>query len=286
MKKLVLCKCGSGKAVDECCSKETRVWLQPFTNPDEHKEFLQKVKISSQFGLRYRGLLEFYGNDLIAYKLENPSSKPRNEFLEVLAMYFTVFLEADCPESWKECQPSFWEEFIFTFYPFHIKITPKEKEVEKFLSELKKFIRWLDRRVGSSWYKLIETYIEESSTELKKCEQIINRLYLHTFPRIHHDDWDFNMEFLLNTQQIEECKEAEMNIFEVENLNGPIVVVTSLDTNMTYYIKGLPYEIIMPGTLLSGTIGRKSGDWLWIWNQPESVFPPRARKYLENVKLR
>ena len=140
--------------------------------------------------MRYRGLLEFYENDLITYKLENPKSKARNQFLELLAKYFTVYLEEDCPTSWEDCQPPFWEEFLFTFYPFHLKVTPDEKEVEQFVLELKKFVRWINRNDKSSDYEYIDKYVKEALIDLKECEHLINRLYLHTFPRIHHADWD------------------------------------------------------------------------------------------------
>jgi len=80
-------------------------------------------------------------------------------------------------------------------------------------------------------------------------------------------------------------KETLLTIYEVKNLNGRIVVVTALDSGLSYYIRGLPYEAITPGTILSGSIGRKNGDWFWTWNYPESVFPQRAKKYLENVSL-
>jgi hypothetical protein len=285
MKKLVLCECGSKKAKDECCPTEKRVFFQPFSNQNEHKEFLSKIKVSSQFGLRYRGLLEFYGDHLIAYKLENPTSKSRNEFLTVLGKYLTDYLEDDCPSSWEECQPTFWEEFLLSFYPFLMKVTPKEREVETFLSELKKFTHWLDRKVGGSRYELIEKYIEESSTELKKCEHLLNRLYLHKFPLLHHDDWDPQMDFMIDLHDSEKFQEAKLIIFEVRNLNGSIVVITDIDSNLTYNIKGLPSEIIIPGMIISGGIARKNGDWIWTWYHPESVFPLRAKKFLKNVKL-
>lgn len=63
------------------------------------------------------------------------------------------------------------------------------------------------------------------------------------------------------------------------------MVLTTLDTKLSYYIRGFPYEIITQGIILSGTIGRKKGESFWTWNHPESVFPQRAKKYLENVKL-
>ena len=62
-------------------------------------------------------------------------------FLYVLGKYLTEYLEDDCPSSWETCQPSFWDEFIFSFYPFHIHVTPNEKEVERFLSEFSTYRR-------------------------------------------------------------------------------------------------------------------------------------------------
>lgn len=286
MKKLFLCHCGSGEAVDVCCShEEGNFLLKSFDTPDEHKHLLRNLTISSQFGLPYRGLIEFYANDLVAYKLANPTSKNRNEFLEIISLYFTIFLQNDCPSSWNECYSEFWEEFIFSFYPLHIKVTSKEKEVEKFVIELKKFTHWLDHRYGSAFYQLISSFLAESVIELKICEKILNKFYLHTFPEIHHEDWDFNKEFFLNSLLLEKCKEKETIIFEVKAINNSIVTATTLTTNKTYYIKNMPYEVITPGTLLSGKVGKKQGDWFWIWNQPESVFPPRGRDYIKDIKF-
>lgn len=285
MKKTILCECGSDKTKDGCCAPKVKVWGQPFSNPNEYKEILSKIQISSQFGLRYRGLFDFYGDDLIAYKLENFTSQSRNKYLYVLGRYLTEYLEDDCPSSWKECQPSFWEEFIFSFYPLMMQVTPKEKEVEQFLSELKKFISWIDRRFGTSWYTVIEKYIEESQTNLKECEYLLNRLYLHTFPLIHDEDWDPHMNFINSFPNIDEQDEVKLSIFEVKNFNGTIVVVTAMDTDLSYFIKGLPIDFLTPGTIISGGISRKKRDWIWNWNHPESVFPQRAKKYLKHVKL-
>lgn len=169
--------------------------------------------------------------------------------------------------------------------PLLMQVNPTEQEVEQFLSELKQFVRWLDRKVGTSWYILIENYLEESYTSLKECEYLLNRLYLHTFPLIHDKDWNPHLDFIHYFQNIEEHNETKLSIFEVKNFNGPIVVVTAIDTNLSYFIKGLPFEILSLGTIISGTISRKKGDWIWNWNHPESVFPQRAKKYLKNVKF-
>ena len=154
---------------------------------------MQKLHIGSQFDFRHRGLFEFYGDDLIAYKLEKPKSASRNGFLTIFGKYFTDYLDA-CPSSWEKIDENFWEELLFMYFPFHIKITTEKREVEKFLFELKKFTRWLDKRIGSQWTLFITKLIEQSSAELKYCEHLINILYLQHYPRFHQDDWDYKQE--------------------------------------------------------------------------------------------
>lgn len=117
--------------------------------------------------MRYRGLFEYYGKDLIAYKRENPTDQNRNEFLRILSSYMTTHLVDNCPTSWKKCKTSFWEEFIFGYYPHMMLITPEENEVDTFLLELKKFIQWLDKRAGTSFHPLIEKYAAESVTDFQ-----------------------------------------------------------------------------------------------------------------------
>ncbi|GHH99909.1 hypothetical protein AM1BK_34520 [Neobacillus kokaensis] len=239
---------------------------------------LMDLAISSEFEMRYRGLLEYYGKDFIAYKKEKPSDKIRNEFLRVISKYMTHYLEDDCPPSWKQCQQPFWEDLIYSFYPDHIKISPEEKDVDTFLYELKKFVRWLDKRVGTSWYKAVEQYTLEAFPDLKICERIINRLTLNDFPRIHHKDWNLEQDLDRFEENFNQCTERADGIFKVTTIIGNTVVVSEMNSNCTYYIKGLPTELIMPGIKMNGTIGKKSGEVAWGWYLTTSIYPPRGRK--------
>jgi hypothetical protein len=262
---------------------QVKVWVQPFANPKERQEFLMNLAISTEFEMRHRGLLEFYGKDLIAYKRGHASDKNCNEFLRVFSKFMTDCLEDKCPSSWKECQPSFWEEFIFTFYPHHIKISPNEKEVETFLSQLKKFVRWLDQRAGTSWYPVIEEYASEAGPELKFCEHLLNGLFLRDFPRIHHDDWNLEKDYEKIEQKFNQFSDRLDSLFEVTSMIEDTIVLTEFNSNRTYYIKGLPGKLIKPGIIMSGAIGKRSGEKVWDWYETECIYPQRGKNYVTLV---
>lgn len=249
-----------------------------FATPEERQNMLRDIAISSEFEMRYRGLLEYYGKDFIAHKKEKPSDEKRNEFLRVISKYMTHYLEDDCPPSWKQCQPTFWEVLIYSFYPDHIKLSPNEEDVETFIFQLKKFVRWLDKRTGTSWYATIEQYTSEAFPELKICERIINRLFLNDFPRIHHDDWNFEEDLDRFDQIFSQCTNQVDSTFNVTKIIGDSVLLTELKTNCTYYIKGLPCDLIVPGIKMSGIIGKKSGDRCWNWYHTHGIYPSRGEK--------
>lgn len=152
------------------------MWEKTFKSPKERQDFLMNLAIAAQFNLRNRGLVEYYGKDLISYKKDNPSDATRNEFLRLLSRFMTHHLEDNCPPSWRECTPSFWEQFIFTCIPHYIKITSHENQIETFLNELKKFISWLDKRARTSFYQVVSRMAEEAEPELKSCESLLNHL--------------------------------------------------------------------------------------------------------------
>lgn len=284
MKRRIPCECGSGKYYDSCCSPPTEVWFRPMEGPEEYEEMLNKLIVSRKFNMRFRGLRQFYGDELIAYKLKNPSSSSRNIFLEIIAEYFTTYLEDKCPSSWNECDHEFWEEFFYSFYPSTIKISPKQNEVKRFLNEVKKFVHWLDKHIGTSFYSYIEELCAEATSELLECEKLINKLYLHTFPNIHKRDFDIIAELDAHEQNYN-FVDDKVAIFEVQDKNGPITIARAHDDKSNYQILGLPIEIITPGMIICGFIGKEESSWLWTWDHPICVFPRKAKKFLEHVLI-
>ncbi|MEH7331629.1 hypothetical protein V7161_03265 [Neobacillus drentensis] len=259
---------------------QVTAFTHEFANPKERQEFLMNLAISSEFDMRHRGLLQYYGKDFIAYKREKPSDHNRNEFLRVISKFMANCLEDNCPPSWQQCQSAFWEELIFTFFPHSMKITPNEKEVETFLFQLKKFVRWLDRRTGTSWYSVVEKFAREAGSELTICEWLLNALFLNDFPRIHHSDWNRNQDIEKVHQKFNQCSDKLDSIFEVTSRIEDTVVLTEFDTNRTYYIKGLPSKLIETGIIMSGMIGKRRGELVWNWFQTEGIYPQRGKKYL------
>lgn len=282
---VTLCPCGSGRPKELCCHKKlhVKVWSKALDSPQEHQELLADLKISAEFDMRYRGLLEYYGKDLIAYKRIHPLSTNCNEFLRHFSKYMTTYLEDNCPPSWDQCNSSFWEELIFTYVPLFIKITPQKKEVEKFLSQLKSFIHWLDKRVGTSWHEIVNNYAEEANPMLHHCEQLLNQLFLMEYPTVHQSDWNLEQEIERNNQEFHATADRLESIFEVTRVLEDTVILTELKTKRDYPIKGLPCSLIYTGMLIDGIIFRRSDAMFWNWFLTNCVFPERARKYIKVV---
>jgi hypothetical protein len=245
-----------------------------FPSPRDQQVFLWNLAISSEFDMRHRGLLEFYGNDLIAYKQEKPKDRARNEFLRILANYLTTILENQCPSSWKDCQPPFWEEFISNCIPHLMKITPEEKEVETILFQLKKFTSWLDKRFGTSFLKVIEIYSQEAEADLKICERLLNQL-----PNLHLRDCDPKKELEKALKKGFSKNDSIHSCFEITGFNENTVFLKDIKTNKDYSIHNLPSNSVIPGFFINGELRKDS---ILI----DSVYPPKAKTYMREFYIK
>jgi hypothetical protein len=268
-------KKSSGKNITEI-----KAWAIPMTTPQERKNVFMDLAISSEFGMRNRGLVFYYGKDLIAYKRERPSDQNRNEFLRILSKFMTDCLEDDCPSSWKLCGSSFWEKFIYYFFPQNISISPTIKETDNFLLQLKIFVRWLDNRVGTQYYPIIETYTTEAAPYLKSCEHLLNFLFLKHFPKAYSDNWnpeqDIEQLTLSGTQYVNTIE----GVFEVTSKIEDTFVLNDWGSHHTYYVKDLPSNCVELGMILSGVIGRRKGEKHWNWYITVAINPQQAKNYI------
>ncbi|WP_043930232.1 hypothetical protein [Bacillus sp. EB01] len=169
MKKLTFCACGSGQPTDYCCTKgwHNTSYTQEIIYPKEREEVI-KLLIAKQFQMRNRGPIKFYRNDLNTWQFRKPNDPNRKEFTLILNQFIEDCLKENCPNSWKECDQSFWEELIAAYWPKCIHISEKEQEHFVFLIELRKFAKWIDKKEKTQ----IETTIETLTNEI-----------LHAFPK-------------------------------------------------------------------------------------------------------
>jgi hypothetical protein len=273
----------SNNTRDICEEKEPqmKVLMKHFENSKEREDLLKNMRISTEFDMRHRGHFLYYGQDFIDYKLIRPYDKDRNEFLRILSNFMTTVLEDDCPPSWKKCKRPFWEELIFTQFPHVMRITPDQKQVETFLSQLRMFIQWLDKRVGTTWFSVVDKYSKEAISDLKVCEQVLNTIFLRDFPQLHQKGFNPEQQIEITNQSFKQCTKRWDSLFEVKSIIDQITVLKEFNTNITYYVKGLPTHLIVPELIMSGIIGRKSGTLLWEWFQTEGIYPQKGRKYLK-----
>jgi hypothetical protein len=259
---------------------EITAWEIPIGTPQERQSIFNDLVTSSEFEMRNRGIVFYYGKDLIAYKREKPSDQNRNEFLRVLSKFMTDCLEDNCPSSWDLCGTSFWGKFIYYFYPQNLRISPTLKEAEHFLFQLKKFVRWLDKRVGTNDYPLIEKYSTEAAPDLKSCEFLLYTLFMRDFPQSICDDWNPEKDIERLTQTGTQYTETLEGVFEVTSKIEETILLTDISSNLTYYVKGLPSDFVNPGMILSGVIGKRKREKQWNWYITVGINPPQAKNYI------
>ncbi|WP_173104278.1 hypothetical protein [Bacillus sp. KH172YL63] len=263
---------------------ETRIWFHPFNHPDEHRDMLEKVKISRAFNLRFRGLVEYYGDDLIAYKREQMANQKRNDFLTSFAHYMTDHLEDDCPASWKECGPSFWEELIFAYLPDTMKVTPHNNYTQQFLIELRKFVRWLDKRNETACSEVVESFLTDAFPLLKKCEILFSQLFLKNYPGVHRADWDYMNDIERLDRTMEQFQETVYGVFEVSEIIEGGIILLDLHSNDSYFTKNISDKTIDQDVMLSGVIGKRKHEFLWELAYVDGVYPRRGLPYIEMIE--
>lgn len=257
----------------------TRIKLIPLTGTQSRSEILKKIEISSQFNMRYRGLYEYYGDDLIAYKKDNPTDYFRNEFLRTFSSYLTDYLEDSMPTSWHKCKKSFIELLLLIHLPNALKISEERNSMQHFISEFKKFSIWLDHRKNTSWTKMLTPY-EQTIHELQLCEELLNRLYLKMYPQIFDSDWDYQENISRVSQCLEECPEVKDNFFQINTVDGNTAYFSNIHTNEQFQVNNFPIEEQFLGLILHGTIGRLDGRSSWSLLLTAGVYPKRAKRYL------
>ncbi len=255
----------------------------PINSPKERQDIFRDLATSSEFDMRYRGVFEYYGKDLLIYKRLEPSDEARNEFLRILAKFMTECLEDNCPSSWKQCQPAFWEELIFAYFPHVMRISPDNKETENFISQLLKFIRWLDKQAGTSWYSLVEEYSLIAFPDLQKCEKLLNLIFLRDFPRIHHEDFNPRKNIEKLTKAYKQFPHKLDSLFEVTSITHDSIVLTEFGTKFTYCIQGLPDTLIQPGMIFNGILVKRNDELFWHWYLTDGIYPQRGKRYIDLV---
>jgi hypothetical protein len=97
-------------------------------------------------------------------------------------------------------------------------ITPEQKQVETFLSQLKMFTQWLDKRNGTKWFPVVDNYSKEAISDLKLCEQVLNTIFLIDFPQLHQKDFSLEQQIEIANQSFKQCTKRWDSIFEVTSV--------------------------------------------------------------------
>jgi len=258
---------------------QVTMWKHEFANDEERNEILEKLAIGSQFDMRFRGLLQFYGDELTSYKRKIGNNEKGTEFLKVMSSYFTDYLEDVELTSWDECQSLFWEEFIFVYFPLYMKISRTQQQSTVFLSQLKEFVHWLDKEKKTSCTQYVDLFYDEAKIELVTCERLLKHFFSVHFLDIFNDDFDVQKIVEQIDQIDQDFPEKREGCFQVVKKYEKTIIVREIQTDLNYRIIDMPCHLIDKGMLLEGIIGRRTHEFSWKWLLTEGFYPEKAKKF-------
>ncbi|WP_138419311.1 hypothetical protein [Aquibacillus sediminis] len=261
---------------------EEQAFMYAFSHPDERNKYLEMLQLGSEFDMRPRSIFTFYGQDLITYKQQHHSCPYVNEFLRIFSIFLNEW-DDDRADSWHQCKFHFWEALIIACMPNYIKVATKQNESQNFLTQLKKFVSWLDERNGCSWFETIEKIATENLSELQRCESILNDLYVQNYPHLNANNLGVLEDFDKVFSELEACSINMHSIFEVSQVSDDIITLIDLDTWKPYQIINTATNKPSPGLLIEGVFGKKEEDLFWTLYFPNSVYPNKAKSYFEFV---
>lgn len=252
---------------------DLKVYMKSFESPKERKELMKNMSVAAEFQLRHRGLFEYYGKDMIAYKLENRKSLKRNDFLHTLGQYMAYLLEDDCPQSWHECAHEFWEDLILLYYPHFMKVSLKQNETKNFLHQVQKFSKWLDKRHGTQIYPLISHIATTVLTDLEYCERLMNILFLRDFPQVHETSWDPNQDLEKLNERIDQSEDYFDSLFVVTAVTDDVVELTEVRTDRIFLVNDIPTDYVKVGIYMGGILVKQPDSIYWNWHLTDGIFP-------------
>jgi len=188
--------------------------------------------------------------------------------LELLAGY----LEWREAEDWGELSGRDWAELIGSFY-FERNFDTSINHAKSFLSVLKKFLKYVDRKYQTSHSEFLKQLLDESEQEIFSCISMLDQFVPYQVRKYGSPFYDAELRL----------RSGIIGVFQIQSINASSVRVKEIiDKSRKTYTVSLPRDVmenVFLGQLIEGSI-RKTNINSWGFETVERVFPSFARHFL------
>ncbi|PLR97842.1 SEC-C metal-binding domain-containing protein [Bacillus sp. T33-2] len=246
--------------------------VNPFPRPHYISE--QDMPIYQQLGFTPETSRAFYANDILGFFKKQVSGKSAATVQKYVTgvSILVDYLQNVQMGKWNELQRENWEELLSYFY-FETVFETSNNHLKSFLSVLRSFIKWVDKRHQTSHYQIADNILAELGEQIYKCVEVLD-LFVPYYRRKHQQTFH---DGFLNVRQ------GLVGYFQIESVSVKSVRIRNIiEKKPQRYTLMLPPHctaIMEPGMIISGTIAKDNIN-AWKVETVERVYPEKAELYL------
>jgi hypothetical protein len=244
-----------------------------------------EIVIFEALGFRPETIQTFYTNDLVDFYKEKANGKGENTVRKYRNSLFMIreALENSMYESWRQVDIEFWETLIVFDFP-DLNGPTSKTQMKDFLSTVKMFTKWLEKRKKQKGVKEVAAFISEVEDELLDGAELLFQ-FNPRYRYMNEVDEKFAELAKILRGVGGEYNELIEGTFQVEKKNKGTIRLIDLEDKvkpMTVKMSAKLLDFVHEGMIFDAEIGRKTGSTN-VLVDINQIFSKKARQYFDFI---
>ncbi|MFC0560988.1 SEC-C domain-containing protein [Halalkalibacter alkalisediminis] len=245
----------------------------------------EDIEVYEKLGFTPSTINNFYTNDIIDFYKKKTDGKGENTVRKYKNSLFDIreALEASIFKSWSEVDDKFWEKLI-VFDFTEINGPASKSNVKEFLSTVKIFTKWLDKKQKTNIAKEVATFISTVEDDLIRAAELLTEF--NPYQRYMNEAMEKMNDIAKMMRNIAEPYDDLLEgTFQVTKKNKASIKIRELDETgeeRTVKMSANQLQYVNEGMFFLGEIGKKNaGAAAYEWVDLYQVYVKEAAFYLE-----
>ncbi|MGG0716241.1 SEC-C domain-containing protein [Robertmurraya massiliosenegalensis] len=252
--------------------RKTAITLLENSLNNEDNWTQEELELWDEMGMPDHEIKSEYARDLLLFFQEKGAGKSPNTYYKYRlgVQVFSFFLEEEAIERITGILPQHWEKLIGYYY-LEFNRDATENQAKGFMTVVKRFAAWLDKRYGTAYASVVKGYLKELETLVL---QAITILEAYTPYRERRYEVNRSLgEFRRIIENGELPGQLVKGCFRIKSVTASYVNLMKVDEDGQVFKTTVRKDVLPlmnPGMVICGALTKKSN---WKLYSVERVFP-------------